>query len=112
MKSEDAIRVQHRLSATQSAIQFMQGRSHAELADNQMRQFAVMKAIEIIGEAATRVSVAGQQEAPEIPWAVIKGIRNRLVHAYFDIDVSILYATVKDALPPSLKQLQGINLQE
>ena len=112
MKSEDAVRVQHMLSATQSAVQFMQGRSLAEFADNQMFQFAGMKAIELIGEAATRVSAAGQQEAPEIPWAVIRGIRNRQVHAYFDMDVGILYATFKDALPPLLTQRQGINLQE
>ena len=43
---------------------------------------------------------------------MIKGIRNRLVHAYFDINVDILYATVKEALPPLLEQLQAVSLQE
>ena len=67
MRGEDAVRVQHMVAATQSAMQFMQGRSITELNDNQMLQFAVMKALEIIGEAATKVSAAGQSEAPHIP---------------------------------------------
>ncbi len=100
------------VAATQSAIQFMQGRSLAELRDNQMLQFAVMKAIEIIGEAAAKVSASAQSEAPNIPWAVIKGIRNRLVHAYFDVNVDILYATVNEALPLLLAQLQALSLQD
>ncbi|MFM9900590.1 MAG: DUF86 domain-containing protein [Polaromonas sp.] len=111
MRNEDAVRIRHMRDAAQSAITFMQGHSLAELSDNLMLQFAVMKAVKILGEASTQISAPGQHEAPHISLSVTKGMRNRLVHAYFDLNVNILYATVKEALPPFLVQLQTIDLQ-
>lgn len=73
-----------------------------------MLRFALVRAIEIIGEAAARVSAEGQAEAVGIDWPAIVGMRNRLVHAYFDINHDILWATVERALPPLLERLRAL----
>ena len=59
----------------------------------------------MVGEAAVKVSAAGLAVAPDIEWAVIVGMRNRLAHAYFDINTDILWATATHSLPALLQQL-------
>ena len=68
---------------------------------------ALTRAVEIVGEAAAQVSDAGRTEFPDVPWPHIVGMRNRLVHAYFDINPDILWDTVPLALPGLLTQLRG-----
>ena len=60
-----------------------------------------------MGEAAANVSAAGRALAPGIEWAEIVGMRNRLVHAYFDINTDILWATAMVSLPTLLQRLQS-----
>jgi uncharacterized protein with HEPN domain len=67
---------------------------------------ALSRAVEIVGEAANQVSESGRSELPGVPWPQIVGMRNRLVHAYFDIDRDILWDTVQIALPVLLAQLR------
>jgi len=64
------------------------------------------KDIEIIGEAANQVSEEARTQFPDIPWADITGMRHRLVHAYFDINLEILWRTVQQDLPPLLVALE------
>jgi uncharacterized protein with HEPN domain len=59
----------------------------------------LVKAIEILGEAAVQVSEQARRRHPQVPWAEITGMRNRLVHAYFDIDLDRVWDTVVDDLP-------------
>lgn len=77
-----------------------------------MLLFALTRAVEITGEAASKVSDAGRAELPLLPWQQIVGMRNRLVHAYFDINRNILWDTVSLALPPLLAQLKTISLED
>lgn len=63
--------------------------------------------IEIIGEAAARVSDETRKVMPQIPWPSIVGMRNRLIHAYFDVDLDILRQTVSEDLPALLEQLEA-----
>ncbi len=90
--------------AAQAALAFLRGRERAELDTDAMLRFALVHAVRIIGEAASRVSAAGRAEATDIEWPVIVGMRNRLVHAHFDIDADILWATVTGSLPALLRQ--------
>ena len=60
-----------------------------------------------MGEAAAQVSDAGRAELPAIPWQQIVGMRNRLVHAYFDIDLDILWDTVQLSLPSLIAPLKA-----
>ena len=94
--------------AAESALHFVQGRQRQDLDRDEMLLFALVRAVEIIGEAAARVSAEGRAELSEIPWPLIVGMRHRLVHAYFDIDRDILWATVQQSLPPLLAQLGAV----
>jgi len=73
-----------------------------------MLRMAVLHVVQIIGEAASRVSESGRTAVPEIEWPVMVAMRNRLVHAYFDVNTEILWATVTLSLPGLLAQLQTI----
>ena len=73
-----------------------------------MPSLALVKCIQILGEAGSRITPAFQSEHPAIPWAEIIGMRNHLVHGYFDIDLDRLWATVTHDLPPLALSLERI----
>lgn len=95
------------VDAAEHALQFVKARRREDLTSDVMLRLALTRAIEIVGEAAAQVSDAGRAEAPAIPWPQIVGMRNRLVHAYFDVDLDILWDTVQLSLPPLLAQLKA-----
>ena len=107
MQAEDRIRLQHMIEAAQTAQKFMAGRQRADLDQDQLLLFAVVRAIEIVGEAATRVSEETRAATPDVPWPAIIGMRNRVVHAYFNIDREIVWKTVTLELPQLLPALQA-----
>ncbi|MGL1833321.1 HepT-like ribonuclease domain-containing protein [Rhodocyclaceae bacterium SMB388] len=84
---------------------FIAGRDRSDLDRNEMLVLALTRAIEIIGEAASRVSVETQNALPDVPWREVTVMRNRLVHAYFDVDPDILWRTAKEAVPALLEEL-------
>ncbi|MFG0247553.1 MAG: DUF86 domain-containing protein [Phycisphaeraceae bacterium JB051] len=102
----DRIRIQHMLDAAKQAISFADGFSQEQLVDDLKTTFALVKCIEIIGEAATHVTDETQQAIPSVPWRIAKAMRNRLVHVYFDIDVNILWSTVTNDLPQLAELLE------
>lgn len=108
MHPEDRIRIQHMLDASRSVSRFISGRQREDLDGDEMLRFALVRAIEIIGEAAGKVSMETRQLMPDIPWREAVGIRNRLVHAYFDIDLDVLWKTADEAVPMLMKQLEVI----
>lgn len=112
LPEDDRVRLHHMLEAAETAIDFAAGRSQADLETDTMLRFALVRAIEIIGEAASRVSAAGQQAAPEVPWRQIVGMRNRLIHAYFDIDREVLWKTVSEEIPGLLPHLRTLSEAE
>jgi uncharacterized protein with HEPN domain len=65
-----------------------------------MLMLALVKSIEIVGEAASRISAATCEDLSELPWPDIIGMRNRLIHAYYDIDRDRVWDTVEQDLPP------------
>jgi uncharacterized protein with HEPN domain len=95
------------IDATESALEFVAGRVRQDLDSDLLLVFALVRAIEIIGEAASKVTLEGRASVPELPWSKIIGMRNRLVHAYFDVDTDILWNTVTEALPKMLAQLRA-----
>ncbi len=69
---------------------------------------SIIKEIEIIGEAASRISDETMLTSPEIPWKDIVGMRNRLIHGYFDVDVKLDWNTAKNNLPELIKSLKDL----
>ncbi|MBM3143794.1 MAG: DUF86 domain-containing protein [Chloroflexi bacterium] len=106
MRPDDAIRLRHILDAAREAIRFAQGRSRDDLDHDLQLVWALVKAVEIIGEAAYQMHPDSRAEVPAVPWDDIIGMRHRLVHAYFDINLNILWKTTQDDLPMLIATLQ------
>lgn len=98
--------LQHILDAANEACSFATGRSREELDTDRQLQHSLVRCIEIIGEAASRVDVSFQRKHPEIPWAEMTAMRNRLIHAYFDIDLNVVWTTVQSELPKLITQIE------
>ncbi len=107
-KSNDFVRLQHMLDAALEASSFVMGRSRADLNNNRMLVLSLVKLIEIIGEASSRISLETKNQYPMIPWQEISSMRNRLIHAYFDVDEDRVWDTVSDDLPPLIEELKEI----
>jgi uncharacterized protein with HEPN domain len=73
-----------------------------------MLLFAVVRAIEILGEAASRISPETQEAAPQVPWRAIVGMRNRLIHGYFETDPAIVWNTATTEIPALLPLLRAL----
>ncbi|MGA9377695.1 MAG: DUF86 domain-containing protein [Phormidium sp.] len=102
-KVDDLTRLKHIRDAAMTAINFVKDRTREDLNNEQMLSLALVRLIEIIGEAANNVSLPCQTSYPQIPWRGIIGMRNRIVHAYFDVDLDIVWQVVKNDLPELLK---------
>lgn len=83
MKSEDRIRIRHMLEAVKEALAFTIDKSREDLDNNRMLTLAIIKELEIIGEAASKLTPEFKAGLPHIPWTDIVGMRNRLTHGYF-----------------------------
>jgi uncharacterized protein with HEPN domain len=95
------------LDAARKAVRRAAGRSREDLDDeDDDLADALVHRISVIGEAANKVSADVRLELGEIPWADVIGMRNRLIHAYFDINLDILWATVQDSLPVLIQRLE------
>lgn len=106
MQRDDAIRLRHMLDAAKEARSFIQNKTRSSLDTERQLELALVKCIEIIGEAANRITNECRKDLPQIPWANIVGMRNRLIHAYFDINRDILWTTVSEDLPPLIAELE------
>ncbi|MEZ5293433.1 MAG: HepT-like ribonuclease domain-containing protein [Vicinamibacterales bacterium] len=86
-------------------LALMNGRSRDDLDRDRVLALAVVRLLEIIGEAAARVPVAERTRRPDVPWSAIVGLRNRLIHGYDDVDHDIVWAIVSTDLPKLVSQL-------
>ncbi len=108
MLDSDMVRIRHMLDAARDAVNFATGKSREDLDEDRMLVLALIKSIEIIGEAANIVTTECREKCPKIAWLDIIGMRNRLIHAYFDINVDIVWDTVTNELPPLITSLDNI----
>lgn len=106
MFRDDTTRLRHMLDAAREAVEFTQGHTREDLDSDRMLVMALVKEVEIIGEAACLISAATREQLPDVPWEDIIGMRHRLVHAYFDINLDILWETVQNDLPPLAETLE------
>ena len=108
MSKPDAVRLRHMLDAARKAVQFAKGRTRADLEKDEMFMFALVRLLEVLGEAAKSVSEDVRQRAPKIAWQQVTGTRDRLVHAYFDVDLDIVWEIVTKDLPPLITALEQL----
>ncbi len=108
MRDENRARLRHMLDAAESVLRFVAGRARPELDTDQMLLFAVVHAVQIRGEAASKVSPEARAAHADVPWAAIVGMRNRLVHAYFTIDPDVVWTAATQEIPALLPRLQAL----
>ena len=108
----DAILALDMLLSARDAFAFASEVSKDDFEHDRMRQLAVIKSIETIGEAAARVSEGFRNAHPEIPWRDIVAMRNRLVHGYFELDLDRVRATALNDLPPLVRMLEALTLDD
>ena len=99
MQPDDLVRLQHMLESARAIRRFVQGRSRDDLETDMQLTLALVKAIEIVGEAANQMAEESRSALPDIPWEDVIGMRHRLVHAYFDINLDILWKTAQRDVP-------------
>ncbi len=107
MRHDDAYLLDMLLAA-RDAVEFAEGLTFPEFEQSRLNQNAVLKAIEIIGEAASCISPETRQAHPEIPWTEIIGMRNRLVHAYFEVNLERVWQTVQQDVPRLITLLEPL----
>jgi len=108
MQKDDVFPLRHALDAAEKAILFLEGRRREDLEEDEMLGFAIVRLLEIIGEAAKLVSPDLRERHPEIPWSAMVGMRNRLIHGYFDVNYDIVWDTVTSDLPPVIDDLERL----
>ncbi len=112
MPKDDLIRMRHMFDTARHAVAFAAGRSRSDLDHDYMLLFALVRAVEVIGEAASRTSPDFRARFEDIPWHQIIGMRHRLIHGYDDIHLDILWETVTVAVPPLIQTLERIIASE
>ena len=108
MHKDDLVRIHHMLDAAREARSFIGHQTRSALESNRMLVLSLIRSIEVIGEAAAQTTKEYQHAHPEIPWPQIIAMRNRLIHAYFDVDLDRLWNTVADELPPLIATLEQL----
>lgn len=108
MQKSDIVRIRHMLEAAKEVQSFVAGKTRSDLELNRVFVLACTRLFEIIGEAAAQVSPEFRTGHPEIPWAKIIGMRNRLIHAYFDVNLDVLWETIVFDIPPLIPILDDI----
>jgi len=105
---DDAVSLKDMIDHARESLDLLGGTTREAFRDHRVLQLALTRLVEIVGEAANRVSEATQRAHPDIPWSNIIGMRNRLVHGYDVIDYDLLWDTVTSDLPPLIAALQKI----
>jgi len=105
MPGDDSIRFKHMLDASKEAIKLSAGKTRRAIEKERLLNLGLVRLIEIVGEAAGRVSAEGQSKYRNVPWTQIIGMRNRLIHGYDNIDFDILFKTITEDLPPLVTEL-------
>ena len=112
MPRDDADYLQQMMDAAQFALIFADGRTQSDLNDDPMFFFALVKAVELIGGAASRVSQDVRELHPQIEWTQIIGMRNRLIHVFYDIGRAILWNVVQHDVPALIPLLEDTLRQQ
>lgn len=107
-RGDDAIRLRHMLDHAREAVAMSSGQTRADLDADRQFNLAMTRLMEIVGEAAARVSDETCQQHPQVPWPQVVAFRNRLIHGYDRVDFDILWQIVQSDLPPLIRSLEQI----
>ena len=100
--------IQDMLEFTETALAYADGKSDAELEAERMRWDAILRNLELLGEAANRVPPSLQALSPEVPWRTLVAVRNRLAHAYLSIEPEVVHGILQRHLPMLRDSLRAL----
>ena len=107
-RHEDIIALRHMLAHAREACEMVRGKRRRDLDRDRKLNLALVRLLEVIGEAASRVSPGARARHSSIPWPEIVGLRNRLIHGYDAVDFDILWEIITHDLPPLISELERI----
>lgn len=105
---DDQVYVGHMLDTANKAINFIQGVSREDFDNNELLRLSLTHLLQVIGEAARRVSQDFRASYPQILWKAIAGMRSKVVHDYLNVDEDVVWNTVRNDLPPLIVELERI----
>ena len=98
-------------TAIANISEFIKGMDYNDFIKDKKTEFAVIRALEIIGEAAKNITESVRDKYPEVPWKSMSGMRDKLIHAYFGVRLELIWNTASELLPPLKKVFQRISLE-
>jgi len=107
-RHEDEVRLRHMLDHAREAAHMASGRTRADLDADRQLGLALVRLLEIVGEAASRVTKTTCRSHPQVPWPQIVSLRNRLIHGYDAVDYDVLWKVIEEDLPPLINKLTAI----
>ncbi len=112
MKKDPIIFLEHIIECIGNIESFMKDVSKDYLFANVEKQSAVIRQLEIIGEAVKNIPLSIRKKYPRIPWTEIAGMRDKLMHHYFGVDLNTVWKVIKDDLPHLKREIQNIKNKE
>ena len=107
-RHDPTVRIHHMLDHAREAVEMADGRTRDELDSDRMLVLALIRLLEVTGEAATHVPQAFRERHPDVPWREVMDLRNRLIHGYDTVNLDILWTIIQDDLPPLIEKLEEI----
>jgi uncharacterized protein with HEPN domain len=108
MLRTDKVRLRHILDASKEVVEFVKGRSRAELDSDRKLNLSLVRLLEVIGEAARGMSDEFRTQHSELPWKKMVGMRDRLIHGYYDVDLDVVWETATEDLPGLVAKLESV----
>jgi len=108
ISERDLVYLRHIRDAVLQIQEYVRGVDESEFRDDEILQDALIRQLSIIGEAAGQLSDETRRQAPSVPWTDIYGMRNKLVHDYFGVDLDAVWDTVQKDLDPLLRKVEDL----
>ena len=105
---DDFLRLRDMVSVAEELLHFTEGKSYEDLTADRGLQYICIHCLEVLGEAASRMSSGFRESHPELPWLAMIAMRNRLIHGYFDIELSFVWQTISQETPLLLSRLREL----
>lgn len=105
-RHNDDVYLRHMLSHAREALEILGEQSQEDLSHSRVLQLALLHLIEIVGEAASRISPATRSKLEQFPWRGMIGMRNRIIHGYSTVNIAVLWDTLEHDLPELIEKLE------
>jgi uncharacterized protein with HEPN domain len=108
MSRNDEVYVRHILDAAREAVGLADGRTRTDLDTDRQLNLSLVRLLEVVGEAARGISTQFRETHPGVAWKKMIGMRDRLIHGYFDINLDVVWQTVTEDLPSLIAEMEKI----